>query len=134
LQVKFHYIAAKLARKGKNIYAYRILAQKPEGKDHLEDVGVDERIMLKFILNKWDGRLRTGLIWFRIGTSGGLFWTRKWTIWFHKIVGISWIAEKLRTFRQELCFMEFFWLLSAHFRSCHVDCSVRLCELNISVL
>jgi hypothetical protein len=34
----------------------------------------------------------TGLIWLRIGTSGGLFWTRQWTFGFHEMVGGSWVA------------------------------------------
>jgi len=38
----------------------------------LEDIGVNGRIMLKLIFKKWDGEANTGLIWLRIGTSGGL--------------------------------------------------------------
>ena len=50
--MKFNCVAAKLARKGKKIYTYRIWVRKPEGKDHLEDIGIDGRIILKLILNK----------------------------------------------------------------------------------
>ena len=38
------------ARRG----AYRILVGRPEGKNHLENPGVDGRIILKCIFEKWD--------------------------------------------------------------------------------
>jgi hypothetical protein len=38
---------------------------------HLENVNVEEKIILKWIFNKWVGA-KTGLIWLSIGTSGGL--------------------------------------------------------------
>jgi hypothetical protein len=44
-------------------------------KDHLEDPGVEGRIILRLIFWKWDGGW-IGLIWLRIGTDGGrlLMW------------------------------------------------------------
>jgi len=38
--------------------------------DHLEDLGVDGTIILKWILRKWDEEAWTGLNWLRIGTGG----------------------------------------------------------------
>jgi hypothetical protein len=52
--------------------AYRILVGRPEGRNHLEDPGVDGRIIL-WIFKKWDGGAWTGLIRLKIGTGGGLF-------------------------------------------------------------
>jgi len=51
--------------------AYRVLVGKPEGQNHLEDLGVD-RIILKWAFKKWDRDAWTRLIWLRIGTSGRL--------------------------------------------------------------
>jgi len=36
-----------LAHKGEKINVYRVLVGKSEGKNHLEDLGVDGRIILK---------------------------------------------------------------------------------------
>ena len=40
-------------------------------RDHLEDLGVDGRIVLRWIFRKWAGVGRTGWSWLRIGTGGG---------------------------------------------------------------
>ena len=40
-------------------------------RNHLEDPGVDGRIMLRWIFGKWDVWVWIGSSWLRIGTSGG---------------------------------------------------------------
>jgi hypothetical protein len=44
-----------------------VLFGKLKGRDHLEDKGVDGRIILKYGV-----KLRNGLIWLKIGIAGGL--------------------------------------------------------------
>jgi len=39
--------------------------------DHLGDPGVDGRIILRWILRKWDVGVWTGSSWFRIWTGDG---------------------------------------------------------------
>jgi hypothetical protein len=46
--------------------------------------------------------VRTGSIWLRIGTSGGLLWTRWWTSGFLKMLGISWVATQLAASQEGL--------------------------------
>jgi hypothetical protein len=41
-------------------------------RDHWEDLDVGGWTILKWILERKDGMVCTGLIWLRIGTSGGL--------------------------------------------------------------
>jgi hypothetical protein len=45
---------------------------KPKGKDNLEDPGVDERIILRWIFRKWYVCAWTGSIWRRIETGCGV--------------------------------------------------------------
>jgi hypothetical protein len=45
-------------------------------RDNFEYLGVDGRIILNRVLKKLFGWLWTGLIWLRIGTSGGLLKTQ----------------------------------------------------------
>jgi len=43
------------------------LIRKPEGRDHLEDLGVDEKIILELILVKQGGKVWTGCFWLSDG-------------------------------------------------------------------
>jgi hypothetical protein len=52
--------------------AYRILVESQKERDRREDLYVSGRIILKYILQKRDGVVWTGLIWMRMRTSGGL--------------------------------------------------------------
>ena len=45
------YVARMRERTG----VYRLLEERPEGKNHLEDPGVDGRIILRWIFRKWNG-------------------------------------------------------------------------------
>jgi hypothetical protein len=57
---------------GQKRNAYRILVGKQNEREHYEDEGVGEWIILKRILETSDGFVWTGLIWLRMGTRGGL--------------------------------------------------------------
>jgi hypothetical protein len=48
------------------------LSENLKGRDQAEDLGVYGRIILKYILEKWCGKLWIGCIWLRIETSGGI--------------------------------------------------------------
>jgi len=54
--------AGHVARMGESRGVYRVLVGKPDGKKRLEDPGVDERIILKWIFRKWDVGVWTGSI------------------------------------------------------------------------
>jgi hypothetical protein len=40
---------------GKRSGAYRVLVGKPEGRNYLKDIGMDGRMVLKSIWEKWNG-------------------------------------------------------------------------------
>jgi len=50
---------------------HRVLVGRPEGKRPLERPRRRWRIILRWIFRKWEGVVRTGWSWLRIGTAGG---------------------------------------------------------------
>jgi hypothetical protein len=62
------HVARMVERRG----VYKVLVGKPEGRNHLEDLGVDGRILLRWIFRKWDVRAWTGSMWLGIETGSGL--------------------------------------------------------------
>jgi len=64
--------AGHVARMGDKRGAYNILVWRPEGNSPNVDLGIDGRIILKFISMKWFGKTWAGRICLRIGTGGGL--------------------------------------------------------------
>jgi len=51
---------------------YKILVRNLKGEYHAEDLVIDGRTILEWILGEWGGKMQSGFIWFRIETSGGL--------------------------------------------------------------
>jgi hypothetical protein len=52
---------------------YRLLVGNLRERDHLEDPGIDGRIILRWTYRKWNLRAQTGSSWLRIRTGGGHF-------------------------------------------------------------
>jgi hypothetical protein len=48
---------------------YRNWCGNPRERDHLEDPGIDGRIILRWISRKWNMEVWTGSSWLRIGTG-----------------------------------------------------------------
>jgi hypothetical protein len=70
-QIKKNEMGGACSTCGERRGAYRVLVGRPEGRDHVEDLGVNGRIILKWALKK-DEEALTGLSCLRIETGGGL--------------------------------------------------------------
>jgi hypothetical protein len=57
---------------GENRNACRISVGKPKGNRPKENLDIGDRVILKSISERQVVMIWTGLIWLRIGTSGGL--------------------------------------------------------------
>ena len=64
------------------------------------------RFQPRWLFRKWDVGVWTGSIWLRIGTGGGHLGLRQYTFGFHKMRGISWLAENLLASQEGLCSAE----------------------------
>ena len=62
--------AGHVARMGEGRGVHKVLVGKPEGKRPLGDQDADGRIVLRWILRKWEGVVGTGWSWLKIGTVG----------------------------------------------------------------
>jgi hypothetical protein len=48
------------------IHVYRILMGRLKERDHLEDLGIDKKMLLKWMINTVDGKVQIGFFWVRI--------------------------------------------------------------------
>jgi hypothetical protein len=64
--------ARHVARMGEVRGAYNILVGRPEGRRPQEDLGVDGRIALRWVLGEQGLGMWIGFVWLRIGTGCGL--------------------------------------------------------------
>jgi hypothetical protein len=77
-----------VACKGERKSVSTVLVGKPE-RDHLEDLDVDRRIILKWTFKKLKVRLWIGFIWLMIGNNARLLCIQQLTFSFHEMQVIS---------------------------------------------
>jgi len=69
--------AGHVARMKESRGVYRVSGEgNLRERDHLEDAGLDGKIILSWILRKWDVEVWTESSWHIIGTAGGHVWMR----------------------------------------------------------
>jgi hypothetical protein len=62
--------AGYVARMGRRGMLIDYWWESQRERDHWEDQDVGKWIILRLILERWDGVMWTGLVWLRIGTGG----------------------------------------------------------------
>ena len=67
-------------------------------EDHLQDLVVDGRIILKWMFK--NGMYRIRFLWLRLWPRCGLLWTRRWTSAFHRMMGI-YLDEELSASKRD---------------------------------
>jgi hypothetical protein len=63
-------IGGSCSMHGKYKKYIKIWSGNLKGRYYSEDLGIDGKIILEWVLGKWDGKVWTGCIWLRIGISG----------------------------------------------------------------
>jgi hypothetical protein len=76
------------------------LVEKPKGKRPLRRQDVGGWKILKWNLERYEGMVWIVLIWFRIGISWGLLWTRYWTFGFHKMLEVLELLHNSRLLKK----------------------------------
>jgi hypothetical protein len=94
--------AGHLARMMEKRSANKTVGGSQKKWDHWQDHEVGGWTILKWILERENGIVWIALIWFRVGTSGGLLWTWYWTFGFNKMLISSWVAAQLATSQEGL--------------------------------
>jgi hypothetical protein len=64
--------AVHVALTGEKGNVYKLLLENRMERDHLEDLGLDGKIILEWILGKICGKAWIECVWLRIGASAGL--------------------------------------------------------------
>jgi hypothetical protein len=64
---------ARMERRGMHV---GFLSESQKKRDLHAEIDIGRTTTLKFIFQKYDAIVRTGLIWLRIGSNGGLLWAR----------------------------------------------------------
>jgi hypothetical protein len=67
-----------------------------------------------------------GLMWLRIGTSGGILWTRYWTFGFHKMLGSSWVAAQFAASQEGLSSVSE-WVVSTNHKLAQTQTHTYVC-------